>query len=213
MSRFSFDTIVRCEKKNDNVKLTTRFLSGKMHMFAKLSLMSFIYELVETVYFPDEIVKKIYERYLIEKVYIYHVLTDTDSSCLKFIFVSSTDSDISDKKFRDIIFEVIVVSKIYNMLDSSNIYWEKFMARKEKLLECLGNVEIEHVDNPCFVTVAVNPKEYYKSFEDNSLNKKHKGIKKGSSGMDFENYPSRILLVNDCDFLKKPDNDVKKCQG
>ena len=182
-------------------------------MFAKLSLMSFIYELVETVYFPDEIVKKIYEKYLIEKVYIYHVLTDTDSSCLKFIFVSSTDSDISDKKFRDIIFEVIVASKIYNMLDSSNIYWEKFMARKEKLLECLGNVEIEHVDNPCFVTVAVNPKEYYKSFEDNSLNKKHKGIKKGSSGMDFENYPSRILLVNDCDFLKKTDNDVKKCQG
>ena len=65
-------------KKNNNVKLTTRFLSGKMLMFVKLSLMSFIYELVETFYFPDETVKKIYEKYLIEKVYIYHVLTDTD---------------------------------------------------------------------------------------------------------------------------------------
>ena len=181
------------KKRNDNVKLTARFLSGKMLMFAKLSLMSFIYEFVETVYFPDDIiVKKIYEKYLIEKVYIYHVLTDTNSSCLKFIFVSSTDSNISDKKFRDIIFEVIIASKIYNMFDSSNIYWENFMARKEKLLECLGNVEIEHVDNPTFVTVAVNPQEYYKSFENNSLNKKHKGIKKGSSGMDFENYPNRI---------------------
>ena len=47
-------------------------------MFVKLSLMSFIYELVETFYFPDETVKKIYEKYLIEKLYIYHVLTDTD---------------------------------------------------------------------------------------------------------------------------------------
>ena len=139
------------KKRNDNVKLTTRFLSGKMLMFAKLSLMSFIYEFLETVYFPDDIiVKKIYEKYLIGKVYIYHVLTDTNSSCLKFIFVSSTDSNISDKKFRDIIFEVIIASKIYNMFDSSNIYWENFMARKEKLLECLGNVEIEHVDNQNF---------------------------------------------------------------
>ena len=66
-------------------------------MFAKLSLMSFIYELIETFYFPDEIVKKIYEK--IEKVYIYHVLTDTGGTCLKFIFISSTNSDIPDKKF------------------------------------------------------------------------------------------------------------------
>ena len=72
-------------EKNDNVRLTTRFLSGKMLVFAKLSLMSFIYELIETFYFPDEVVKKIYEKYLIKKVYIYHVLTDTNSTCLKFI--------------------------------------------------------------------------------------------------------------------------------
>ena len=35
------------KKRNDNVKITTRFLSGKM-----ISLMSFIYDLVETLYFP-----------------------------------------------------------------------------------------------------------------------------------------------------------------
>ena len=67
-------------------------------MFAKLSLMSFIYELVKIFYFPDETVKKIYEKHLIEKVYIYHVLTDTGNTCLKFIFVSSTDKDIPGKK-------------------------------------------------------------------------------------------------------------------
>ena len=85
-------------KKNDNVKLTTRFLSGKMLMFAKISLMSFIYELVKSSYFPNESFKKIYEKYLIENAYIYHVLTDKDSICLKFIIVSSTDIDISHKK-------------------------------------------------------------------------------------------------------------------
>ena len=104
-------------KKNDNVKLTTRFLSGQILMFAKLSLMSFIYELIETFYFRSEIVKKIYQKYLIEKVYIYYRLSDTDSTCLKSIFVSSTDNDILDRKFREIIFEVIIAGEIYNRFD------------------------------------------------------------------------------------------------
>ena len=91
MSRFGFGTIIHCEK-NYNVMLTTRFLSGKMLMLAKLSLMSFIYEFVENFYFPDETVIEIYEKHLIEKVYVYHVLTDADST----IFVSCTDSGISD---------------------------------------------------------------------------------------------------------------------
>ena len=38
---------------------------------------------------------------MIKKVYIYHVLTDTDNTCLKFVFVSRScaDSVIPDKKF------------------------------------------------------------------------------------------------------------------
>ena len=44
------------KKRNDQVRITTRFLSGKLLMFAKLSLISFIYELVETFYFPNETV-------------------------------------------------------------------------------------------------------------------------------------------------------------
>ena len=55
--------------KNSNVKVTTRFFSGKMLMFAKLSLMSFIYELIKTFYFPDEKTKKTYKTYKIEKIY------------------------------------------------------------------------------------------------------------------------------------------------
>ena len=64
-------------------------------MFAKLSLMSFVYEMLETFYFPDEKVRKIYDEYLIEKVYMYHILTDTDSTSLQFLFISDSISDIS----------------------------------------------------------------------------------------------------------------------
>ena len=77
-------------------------------------------------------------------------------------------------------------------------------SRKENLIKCMGYFEIEHIGNPCFVMVAVNPKEYYEQFEGNSFNKKLKGINKCSPGMDFENYANRILALNDCDFFEKP---------
>ena len=71
-------------KANTNIKSTRRFMSGKLLMFAKLSLKSFIYSLVELVTFPEEhpIICKIYEKYEIERIFCYHVLTVTDSTSL-----------------------------------------------------------------------------------------------------------------------------------
>ena len=83
-------------KKNDQVRVTTKSLSGKMLMFAKLSLMSFIYEIIETFCFPDKKVQQIYDKYLIEKVHSYHVLTDTDSTWLQSLFISSSESNICE---------------------------------------------------------------------------------------------------------------------
>ena len=54
-------------KKNGNIKITTRFLSEKMLMFAKLPLMGCIYDLVEIFYFPNDTIQKIYKKYNIEK--------------------------------------------------------------------------------------------------------------------------------------------------
>ena len=42
-------------------------------MFAKLSLMSFIYEMFETFCFPDKKVKDIYEKYQIGNFYMDHI--------------------------------------------------------------------------------------------------------------------------------------------
>ena len=55
-------------KKYTSIKVTTRFMSGKLIMFAKLSLMSFIYEVIETFCFPDENVREIFKKYRIERV-------------------------------------------------------------------------------------------------------------------------------------------------
>ena len=147
--------------------------------------MSFIYDMLGKFCFPDEKVQKILQKYMIKKVYIYHVLTDTDKTCLKLLFVSDSKNDICKKKYRDIIFEIIIASEIYNRFDTSHKCWEKFDPKKENLGKCLGYFEIEYIDNLCVLTITSNLKEYYEVFEDRDVNKKHKGIKKGLPGMNF----------------------------
>ena len=58
-------------KKRSVTKVTTRFMSRKLLMFAKLSLMSFIYEAIETFCFPDKSVREIFKKYGIEWVDIF----------------------------------------------------------------------------------------------------------------------------------------------
>ena len=78
--------------------------------------------------------------------------------------------------------------------------------KKKKISLC----EIKHIDDPCYVTLAVNPKEYFEFFKDHSTNKKHKGIKKVSKGMDFHNYANRIKCLKNFDTFEQPINEHKK---
>ena len=74
-------------KKINTIKVTSQFMSGKLLMFAKLSLKSFIYELSKILCFPDNTVLKIYKKYSRVRVEIFCILTDTDGTSLKFIFI------------------------------------------------------------------------------------------------------------------------------
>ena len=111
---------------------------GKPPMFAKLSLKSFIYDIAETFCFPDETVAEIYQKSLIEKVFVYHILTDTDSTAIQFIFISDPNSDFPEDKYRDVIFEVITATKICKRFDSSHEFWDIFGFRKENRRNKLG---------------------------------------------------------------------------
>ena len=179
-------------------------------MFTKLSHKSFIYSLAESFCFPSPEEKEIYKKYQIEKVQMHHVLVDTDSISLQFIIVSDPNSDIPEPKFRDIIFEVIVSTKIYERFGTSHPFWDNFQARKESRKKKLGYYETEHIHNLCCVTLAVNPKEYFEIFKDYNSNKKHKGIKKGSHGMEFEKYVNRIKSLVNFDTFEKPPAEFKE---
>ena len=108
---------------------------------------------------------------MIEKVEIFHILTDRDSTALKFIFISDPNSTVPEEKFRDIIFEVIIASKLYKRFDTSHEFWDILGSRKENRRKKLGYYKIENNDNPCVVTLAVNSKEYLVILKNLALNK------------------------------------------
>ena len=64
-----------------------------------------------------------------------------------------------EEKFRDIVFEIVVKSKIYKIFDSSYEFWNLFGVRKEIRRKKLCYYKIENIENPCIITLAVNPKE------------------------------------------------------
>lgn len=101
-------------------------------MKIKPLLKSFIYDLVETLCFPDKKVKEIFKKYGIKRVEIFHVLTDTDSISLKLMSISDPKSDRPEEKYCDIIFEVIIAPKIYKRFDTSHEFWDIFGARKKQ---------------------------------------------------------------------------------
>ena len=141
---------------------------------------------------------------------IVNVVTDTDSKSLKFILTLDPNSETLENKFRDIIFEVMIASEIYERFDSSHKFWNIFGARKERKRKKLRYYEIENIDNPCVLTLVVNPKEYLDLLKDRYLNKKRRGIKKGSSGLGFETFAQRIKSLANLDTFKKPPHDKKQ---
>ena len=197
-------------KQNPNIKITTRFISGKMLMFAKISIKSFVYDISDVFMFPDATVRSIYEKYKIEKCYVYQNLTDTDSTSILFIFICDMGCIVDEMIARKIVFEVMISSKILKRLDVSDDFWAEFNVQDKKVKKQVGLFEAENVNKANVITISVNPKEYLEEFEDLSINKKHKGIKKGTRGMTFDAYCPKLASITE--FFNKQIKPTKKIE-
>ena len=74
----------------------------------------------------------------------------------------------------------------------------------------MGLFEIENINNQNICTIAINPKEYFKKFKDRKINKKHKGVRKDTKGMNFESYAMRINMLKESDDKKEEKKIVQK---
>ena len=63
-------------------------MKRKVVIFAKTSLQSFVYDMIDIFMYPEEEeVKKIFEKYKVNTCKLYQNLTDTDSTSLTFEFI------------------------------------------------------------------------------------------------------------------------------
>ena len=134
--------------------------------------------------FPNKEMRKIYDKYKVDRCYLYQNLRDTDNTSVFFVFICDLKSCVDGRKSRVIIFEVMKKSKIFDRLDLSDDFWEQFGIQDRKLKKQVGLFEIENINKPNVITIALNSKEYYERFDDHSDNKIQR-IKKVCSRYGF----------------------------
>ena len=62
-------------EKSSKINLTTRFLNGKMLLFSKVSIKSFVYDLIDVFMFPNPEIQEIYKNYKVNCCYLYYIKT------------------------------------------------------------------------------------------------------------------------------------------
>ena len=149
-------------------------------------------------------------------MFLYQNLTDTDSTSIFYVFICNLSCSVHEKAARNVIFEVLIKSKVFNRIDLSDNFWEQFNVQNKDLKKQVGLYEVENIDNTNILTVAIKPKEYFKKYKDYSINKKHISLKKNTPRMNFEAYSERLATLHEYCFenkLKKIEmKSVKKTQ-
>ena len=196
-------------KADTNIEVSPRFIKGKMLMFVKLSLKSFVYDMIDVFCFPNEEIQRIYDYHQIEKCFLYQNLTNTNSTLLLFTFICKFESSIPENEAQNIILECIKKSKILNRLDLSNDFWKKHDVYDYSTKKQMGQFEIKNINNQNICTISINPKEYFEKFKNRKINKKHKGVRRDTPGMSFESYAARIKnLRDDLNFERKDEKKI-----
>ena len=100
-------------------------------MLSKVSIKSLVYDLIDVFMFPNQEIQEIYQQYQVNKCYLYQNLTDTDSTSMFFVFICDLNSCVSEDKPRNIIFDVMLKSKVFDKLDLLAEFYEKFNCRPQ----------------------------------------------------------------------------------
>ena len=114
-------------------------------MFAKTSIISFVYDMINVFCFPEDNpnIQAICDNHKIEKCFLHQNLTDTDSTSLFFVFICNLNCQLNEKDSRNVIFEVMINSKIFERLELSNEFWSQFNVRDTSTENQVGLYEIE----------------------------------------------------------------------
>ena len=185
-------------KRQQNVKVSTRYISTKLLINAKISLASFIYDCIDTFCFLNEATQAIYDRHEIIKVFPYLLMTDTDSGSLEFLVIAAETCDCGEREMCDILLIIFLDNDIHKRLDLSSEFFTQLGKQNPAVRKQVGLYEFENIEHGIICAIYVNPKEYLELYGILfDVNKKHKGVKRGTKGMNFDKQASRILTLED----------------
>ena len=180
------------------IKVSAKFILSKLLVNAKISLGSFIYDCIDRFCFPNEQTKKIYSEHKILKVLPYLLMTGTDSALFEFIVIADKTCDLSKREMREIFLKIFLDNNMHCRLDLSSEFFDQFGKRNVSIRKQVGLYEFENIEHELICAICVSPKEYFELYGIlYKVNKKLEGIKKGTKGMDFDNYASRILHIDE----------------
>ena len=181
-------------KKQTRVKVSTRFISTKLLINAKMSLASFTYDCIDTFCFPNDTKHSFYNQNKVLKIIPYLLMADTDSASLMLVIILDKSRNLGVREMRKVMLKLFLETDIYYRIDSSHEFFEQFENRNKKVMKQVGLYEFENIEHGIICSINVNPKEYHELYGIMyETNKKQKGVQKGTKGMDFNNYASRIL--------------------
>ena len=104
--------------------------------------------------------------------------------------------DCGEKEIRDILLKIFLGNDIHKRLDLSNEFFERFDKRNLAVRKQVGLYEFENIEHGIVCAICVNRKEFLEVYGILfDINKKHKGVKWGTKGMNYEKYARRILTI------------------
>ena len=127
-----------------------------------------------------------------------------------FLFSCKLDCEIKESEFRKIVSEILTKSKIAKGLDVSDKFWKQSAVQDENTRKVMGLYKVENIDNLNICTIAINPKECFEKFKNKKINKKHKGVRRDTPGMNFEYYAERISSLRQIDSERNVEMLVQK---
>ena len=122
-----------------------------------------------------------------------------------FNSIYKKECDIAESEYRNLIFEILKQSKIIKGFDLSDEFWEQFEICDTTTTKKMDLYKTDNIANANICTIAVNSKEYFEKLKSRSINKKHKGVKQDTPGMNFESYAERINVLRDISSEKKTE--------
>ena len=127
-------------------------------------------------------------------------MTDTDSASLEFVVITEDICDCGERQMRDILIQIFLEKDIHSRLDLSGEFFERFGKRNEAVRKQVSLYEFENIEQGIICALCINPKEYFELYGIYyETNKKHEGVKKGTKRMDFDDYVSCILTLEEAE--------------